>query len=236
MSTPVKPLSAKAYGHIPHLPGSRVGPGDHHCHKGQAAIATTKARDEYDSISVSVKLDGSCMSVARIHGAIVPLGRAGWEASTSAYEQHHMFSEWVMSNQSRFMDTLADGQRFVGEWLAQAHGTRYELIHDPFVVFDVMVGPNRIPVVEMRRLAEMADLPTPRVISEGSPFSLESAIEAIKIPSHGEMDPVEGAVWRVERKGQFDFICKWVRPDKIDGKYLPELTGSEPIWNWRPRE
>ena len=33
-----KPLGRKAYGSIPHLPGSRIGPGDHHCHEGQRRI------------------------------------------------------------------------------------------------------------------------------------------------------------------------------------------------------
>ena len=38
------------------------------------------------------------------------------------------------------------------------------------------------------------------------------------------LDPVEGAVWRCERQGAVDFLGKYVRPDKIDGKYLPELS------------
>jgi hypothetical protein len=29
-------------------------------------------------------------------------------------------------------------------------------------------------------------------------------------------------------------IAKFVRKDKVDGCYLPEMTGGEPIWNWRP--
>jgi hypothetical protein len=41
-------------------------------------------------------------------------------------------------------------------------------------------------------------------------------------------------VWWVERKGKFDFIAKWVRPDKQDGKYLSDITGHAEIWHWRP--
>jgi hypothetical protein len=55
--------------------------------------------------------------------------------------------------------------------------------------------------------------------------------------SHGCLEAPEGAVWRVERKGKFDFMAKWVDPTKVDGKYLPELHSSEyiePIWNWCP--
>src|SRR5438128_3435177 len=45
-----KPLGMKNYGHIAHLPGSRMGPGDHSCELGQARIATLKARDRHDHI------------------------------------------------------------------------------------------------------------------------------------------------------------------------------------------
>jgi len=32
------------------------------------------------------------------------------------------------------------------------------------------------------------------------------------------IDPIEGLVYRVERKGKVDFLAKWVRPDKV-GRY-----------------
>lgn len=48
------------------------------------------------------------------------------------------------------------------------------------------------------------------------------------------LGPVEGAVYRVERRGEVDFLAKWVRPDKQDGCYLPEVSGGEAVWNWRP--
>jgi hypothetical protein len=41
---------------------------------------------------------------------------------------------------------------------------------------------------------------------------------------------IEGVVYRVERKGVVDFLAKYVRPDKVDGKYL----SGDPIWHWRP--
>lgn len=46
-------------------------------------------------------------------------------------------------------------------------------------------------------------------------------------------DEPEGVVYRVERHGKVDFLCKWVRPDKVDGKYLPEISGKPPVWNWK---
>lgn len=228
---PIKPLGAKAYGSIPHLPGSRMGPGDHHCHEGQARIATEKARDRHDQIWVQEKLDGSCVAVANVDGKIVALGRAGYPANTSPYEQHKLFSDWVETEEDRFAALLQPGERAVGEWLAQAHGTRYELHHDPFVLFDLMVGKRRAPLLEV--IGRARDFTLPAGIADG-PTSVEDALAALgEFGHHGATDPVEGAVWRVERRDEVDFLVKWVRPDKVDGCLLPELTGSEPVWNWR---
>lgn len=120
---PDKPLGRKNYGSIPHLPRSRMGPGDHHCHGGQEEICCRKTRDRHDVVIVTEKLDGSNVGVARIGDDVVALGRAGYLASTSKYEQHHLFAAWVRENLERFRGALEPGQRMVGEWLAQAHGS-----------------------------------------------------------------------------------------------------------------
>jgi len=228
-----KPLGIKAYGHIPHLPGSRIGPGDHKCHEGQARICTLKSRDRHDVILVQEKLDGSLTAVARIDHTIVALGRAGYPAQSSPYEQHQLFADWVRQHETRFRCLLEPGERLIGEWLAQVHGTRYELQHEPWVVFDLMRGHNRLSFEELRsRIKDHCVLPN--TIHQG-PLSIEAAMNLLTVSGHGAVDPVEGAVWRVERRGVFDFLAKFVRPDKIDGLYLPEISGTKAVWNWRPR-
>ncbi len=44
--------------------------------------------------------------------------------------------------------------------------------------------------------------------------------------------PIEGVVYRLERKGKVGFLVRYVRPDKRDGIYLPELSGQAAVWNW----
>ena len=75
----------------------------------------------------------------------------------------------------------------------------------------------------------------PGPIHVGDPISIEEAF-SLHENLHGfnEDDGAEGIVYRVERKDEFDFMAKWVRPDKVDGKYLPEVSGGEAIWNWKP--
>lgn len=140
---------------------------------------------------------------------------------------------------------LNGGERVVGEWLAQAHGTRYVLRHAPFVPFDIMIGTKRATTEEVisrvNRLIEtdspsLENIVTPWKIHEGGPISVESALRILGSGLHGALDPVEGIVYRVERKGKVDFLTKFVRPDKIDGCYLPEKNGKKEIWNWIPEK
>lgn len=226
-----KPLGHKAYGSIPHLPGSRLGPGDHKVTEGQHRIACIKARDKHDLIIVQEKLDGSNCTVAKVNGEIIALGRAGYRACTSQYPIHLVFHEWVKENEPRFDDLLMEGERICGEFLAQAVGTKYDLKHEPFVPFDIMTGMRRLNYERFYRRIERLHFTAPRLISIGIPFSIEMAIDEIKTSGHGAIDPVEGAIWRVERKGEVDFLCKFVHHFKQDGKYFPEQTGGETIWN-----
>lgn len=230
-----KPLGTKAYGHIPHLPGSRMTPGDHHCTEGHRRICTEKKRDRHDMVWATEKVDGSNVAIARIDGVLYPLTRSGYVANTSPFVQHHHFFNWVFGHQNRWLEMLEDGERLCGEWLAQAHGTRYRLPHEPFVAFDIMRGQERALRCELNYRAYWFEVPLPRALNEDAmPVPVAKVLELISTSGHGAIDPVEGAVWRVERKGQVDFLAKWVRPDKKDGAYLPEVSGGEPVWNWLP--
>lgn len=227
----MKPLGQKAYGSIPHLPGSRLGIGDHHCHEGQAKIATEKARDKHDLIIVQEKLDGSNCAVAKVNGEILALGRAGYLASTSKYSVHHSFEKYVNENKERFSSLLNEGERICGEYLAQAVGTRYILTHEPFVPFDIMTGAKRLSHENFIKRIKPFQFTAPLLISIGQPFSIDLMMECIKVSGHGAIDPVEGAIWRVERNGEVDFLVKYVMHDKEDGKYFPERMNGQVTWN-----
>lgn len=228
-----KPLGGKAYGSIPHLPGSRRGPADKGLSEKQASICTVKTRDKHDVVYVEEKLDGSNVAVAKINGQIVPLTRSGYVAISSPYEQHRLFHDWVFVNFDKFDGLLEEGERVIGEWLAQAHGTRYDLQHEPFVAFDLMTGSTRLTRSKFWERMSSAKIVVPTLVFIGA-ISIKDAMYNLgNNGGHGAIDGVEGAVWRVERKGEVDFLGKYVKPNKIDGCFFPEKIGHT-VWNWRP--
>lgn len=227
-----KILGHKSYGSIPHMEGSRIGPGDHKCSDGQKRIATEKPRDKYDIIIIQEKLDGSNCAVAKIDNQLYPLGRKGYIANTSRFKMHHLFYNWVFKNYKRFNNLLMNGERIIGEWLVQAHGTRYNLPHEPYVVFDIMREPHiRLCYGEFIERIINYEFIFPRLISYHSSKSIEWVCKHLEPSGHGAIDPVEGAVWRVERENKVDFLVKYVRPDKIDGFYL-----DKEIYNNYPKK
>ena len=226
-----KPLGYKSYGSIPHLIGSRLGVGDHHAEKGQCRIATEKTRDKHDYVIVQEKLDGGNVGVAKLNGKIIAISRAGYLAESSPYKTHHAFAEYVRRNTKRFDELLNERERLCGEWLLTAVGTLYDLPHEPFVPFDLFMERERYNRTEFIARLAYSHFPVIRTLSIGEPLMIESAMEMIKTSGHGAKEDVEGAIWRVERKNKVDFLVKYVRNDKVDGKYL-----EENVINGMPKE
>lgn len=232
--SPAKPLGRKAYGSIPHLPGSRTGPADHSVNPGQAKICEHKLRSARDRVIVTEKLDGSNVAIARIGGEILALNRAGYLARTSPYPVHQSFAAWVDAwADEHGPEILHEGEVLHLEWLSLAHGTIYELEtpQTPFAVFDISLAGERLPFDRMLERADALYLPTAPLLSDGPPLAIPDMLALLgERGHHGAQEPAEGAVWRVERGGVFDFAAKYVRPEKVDGKYLPDISGGEPIW------
>jgi hypothetical protein len=230
MEKPIKPLGIKAYGSIPHLPGSRLGPADHKISAGQARIATEASR-KWDQVFVQEKLDGACVAVAKIDNKIIALSRSGYPAESSEYPVHLSFAKYVAYHRLRFDRLLRNGERVVGEWIDQAVGTLYHRHHEAFVPFDLMVHTARSPYHAFEKRVLQEGFTVPNLIHVGGPLSIEAAMEKLKVSGHGAIDPVEGAIWRVENAGQVDFLTKFVRHDKVDGKYFPINNGGKITYN-----
>lgn len=231
--TPKKelPLGKKTFAKIPHLPGSRTGSSDRMAPPELARRCLERAT-RGDVIVVQEKLDGSCVAVAKLNGAIVALGREGWRAAESNNPGRQMFARWVRSNEARFSTLLNEGEWLSGEWLALAHATRYQLRHEPFVAFDLFTSDGALSTQRLdARLA--GAVARPGLLHQGDAISIARIDEQLGVHGHhGALDAVEGAVWRVERQGLVLHRAKFVRPGKVDGAYLPENSGRDAVWNW----
>lgn len=232
---PSKPLGAKGYGSTPHLVGSRVGPSDSHVDPSLALIMTQKIRNRHDRVIVTEKLDGSCLTVANVSGWMLPVNRAGYLASDSPWPMQHVFADYVADRRRLFAAVLSDGERMAGEWMLQAHGTRY-LIEDPrdlFVAFSIIGPKGRIPHDEFASRVDAAGIRRAHVISDGPAMSQTAAVEALgEFGFHRALEQPEGAVWVLETRGEFNCIAKHVIPEKEDGKYLENLNGGDDVWNY----
>ena len=243
-----KPLGRKSYTSIPHLIGSNNGPADHTVDINQHKIATVKVRDKHDLVIVQEKLDGTNVGVAKVDNVCIPIGRAGYPAISSQYQMHKLFAKWVYDNYKRFYNLLVERERVCGEWLALAHGTKYKLIHEPFVPFDLMTDSKRVVFDEFSLRVKEFGFTIPHTIHYGESLSIEDALKIINVYGfHGAQEQVEGCVWRIERnalivkhnnrgprKRRVDFLCKYIIPNKEPGKYLPDRSGEGSIWNWYP--
>ena len=228
-----RPMGRKNYGSIGHLEGSKLGSGEHTINTGQQRILTEKTRDKHDTVFVTEKLDGTNVGVYKKDGEIYPVQRSGYAANTSPFKMHHWFYDWAMERKSMFLYALEDGERLCGEWMAQAHGTRYCNIIDPFVCFDLMREAERATQEELIDKAG-ENFRFPARYHKGEAFSLMDARKCMGVSLTGAIDNVEGVVYRVERKGKVDFLAKYVRPDHVTGCYLPNISGSGPVFNWVP--
>lgn len=218
----------KNYGSIPHLSTSKMyQQSDKRAELGQELILTKKARDWKDLIIVTEKIDGSNMGVIKKNGRLIVLVRSGYDANTSQFESQRLFYKFIYKNESMF-SWLPEGWRVVGEWCLQAHGTIYDISDEsPFIAFDIINPDNkRILYIDFIKTCSKFSIPMVPLLHIGQPISIGDAIVLMGKGHYGKPDRPEGVVYRVERDGRVEFLAKWVRSDKEDGKYL----GST-IWN-----
>lgn len=232
----MKPLGKKSYGSIPHLIGSKLGPGDHTIHQGQHDICTMKTRDKHDFIIVQEKYDGSNVGIANIDGEIIAVTRRGYLAETSPFEQHHWFAQWVANQKRRFLAVVKPGDRLCGEWLLQAHGVTYNIETEPFIAFDYFQNSERITASDLTNLLRPVGFTTPRILAVGwQPRLIGLMLRRLNTPMRYPVTAngkPEGLIYRVERNGRVDFLAKYVRNDFEPGIYLPEISGNDPVWNF----
>lgn len=219
----------KNYGSIPHLSTSKLTQqADKKITIGQEEILTKKARDWKDLIIVTEKLDGSNVGVIKKNGKLIPITRSGYSTYTSQYDQHKYFYDYILFDQIEKFNDLPEGYRICGEWMIQSHGTKYDITNEEwFVAFDMFDDQNnRITYINFLKFCLRHQIQTVPLLHIGQPIKIDNAIKLLGDGHYGKCEKPEGVVYRVEREGKVDFLAKWVRADKEDGKYMKDV-----IWN-----
>ena len=238
-----KVLPYKTYNRIGHFSKSRLGDGDHYIDQKTEDICLKQIVDPLTLIIVQEKLDGSNVCVLNTGDEIVALSRSGYRCDTSNLEQHRAFAQWVRFREERFTKLLPfEGNRVVGEWLLQAHGTKYNICdsEDLFVPFDwfMRIDDNQELRVNYHLFLNKV-LPlgfrTPHLFHVGGACSINRTEKMAKYYDFPiiNQDSIEGFIYRIEVNGEFKNIVKYVRPNKIDGKYFIDFP-DQPIWNFNP--
>jgi ATP-dependent RNA circularization protein (DNA/RNA ligase family) len=221
----------RLYPKIPHLPNSRTGLADKHIGDSAAKrlLETCLASEQ---IWVQEKLDGSCVIATRRNGELLALGRDGRLCANSSNPLRTAFATWLTQNAKRFF-WLKESERLILEWLAVAHGTRYNLPHEPIVALDFFEADGlRFSLADLQKKIALAELPMPRVLHIGEALELSQALILLgQFGHHGATDPAEGVIYRLEKENRLLLIAKYVRHGKQDGLYLADHTGLEEVWN-----
>lgn len=239
MDTRHKVLDYKTYNSIGHFATSRVGPKDHHIDSKTELLCTTAfPLHQKCYLYIEEKMDGSNVTVVRLNGQIYALGRSGYDCKDSNLEQHRMFYRWVEKNKEKFEKLLPnEHDRVVGEWMVQAHGTIYKDLPSFYMAFDLFYNKEQQSVrTRIKAVEDVGLYNVPLIYKGDTPISLEIA------STWPSMNPdAEGVVYRLEKVNknhphEFNkpwIIAKFVKQDKVDGKYIKAFSGEEikPIWN-----
>ena len=183
----MKPLGIKNYGSIPHLIGSRFGPADHHAEAGQVAICTEKQRDKHDCIIVQGKAGWwKCRELQKLTGKFC--NHQGWIfgwnitiQNTSRFQGMGRTRGWPFRLSSR------GGRARLWGMALTAVGTKYKLNHEPFVIFDIMTGKERLPYLYFADRVKSFGFEIPTLLHYGYPISINGVMERLgEFGHHGQ--------------------------------------------------
>lgn len=224
------PADAPLVEAIPHLPGSLMSAGEPTVTIGQANTLLLNRRDDRDVVMVFEGMDGFLVGVLRLGRDVIPLAANGTRAIDSSMDAHIWFHEWAMGSdrQRRFLSLLEDGQCAVGAWCVQAVSAWRSMVHDPFVLTDIIGHSHRRMAMEwVVTRAHPLNFCTPRMLHCGAPISTDLALlELDRDVLESSVGKAPGMIYRLERDCSVELVAQWVRPSRR----LLFLSGG-PVWN-----
>ena len=225
------------FGNIKHLTGSRLkDSGDTILEESLQPYFTEQLQFPMrDKLYVTEKVDGANVGVYKKDGKLHPIIRKGYDVRSSEREFLRRFADFVFDNAKRFDGLLGDDERVCGEWLIKTHSLRYELPHEPFVVFDIIRGvtkPYRQGFAKTIAQCIEYGFTTTHVIHEGGAVSVDKVLRLLGVGFHGCTTSPEGVVYRYERDGSFEMAAKFVSNLDVNGDFMDDENAFNTWKDW----
>lgn len=227
----------KNYGHIGHLPGSKmIDVEDHLLGKDSIEILINRRRNPRDIVIVTEKLDGMNCGVLKRKGSLYPMVRKGYDVRTNPYAWVREFATFVSDNANRFSNVLYENERLCGEWLLKTHTIQYDLHHEPFVAFDIINDKHQRENYErFTKRIEAFDFIRPGLVHIGEAIDPSFAMKLLGAGYHGAIEGPEGVVYRYERWDEKESVYKF----ECMGKFVANpivgndefFRGDDPVYN-----
>lgn len=228
------------FGHIQHLPGSKMINAEDKLLGQQEIDWLIKRRKDpaTDIVIVTEKLDGMNAGVLKQNGVLYPLMRMGYDVRTSNISWIRGFSKFVEDNQYRFYELLNEGERVCGEWLLKTHTLQYNLQHEPFVAFDLIDDNNdREPYFEFINRIHSFGFTSPGLVHIGESIPSDMAIQIMGGGYHHVTDGCpEDVVYKYESSGRFVCSGKFVSNPNVGNSELFNMNINSNKINYTSRK
>ncbi len=218
----------KGYGSIPHLSTSKLNEkADKKICLQQEEILTTEKIKKGEEIIVLEKVDGTNISIMKINNDLYGVVKSGYDVRTSNFEHIRKFQNFLDKNKQKYMKILKNGEKISGEWMIKTHSVLYNLPHEPFIAFDFQsLNKERFSYDELKEICDKYEIISTGLVHRGDSISAALAMDKLGNGFHGAINPPEGIVYRLERKGKVIFMAKHVR-EGINSQYM----NDESIYN-----
>jgi hypothetical protein len=239
----IKPLGGKVFPKVPHLSFSKLGSGDHFIDANHEK-ACTQELPKGCRLILQPKSDGACVAAFNDGKNIVALGRAGYLARESEHAHIREFAEYVKYRESDFREVLTPYSYLCSEWIWQRHSVKYKN-SDPLIVFDLFQWEktnsstsNKMGFEHIRQsylsqncILISAYFQTPHPIHFGERAINQKELDVLvrsynQNPQHGELEPVEGVIYRMEKPDKHWFCAKFVTSTFQPGRFI--IKGAKP--------
>lgn len=212
---PGKLTEGKNFGHIQHLPGSKMIDDQDKLLSAEACVKFIECkRKPTDNVIITEKIDGMNAGVVKKNGVLYPINRKGYDVRSmknGLEELGQTWAKWVDEHYNVLDLILEEGERLVFENAIMTHTLRYKFTGDPvFLLAKYTVDNKKVSHAELMDIASKYNLRMPPVLCKGIAVDPRIVIKQYPKGLVGSKDGIEGVVYNYEVNGVHESCAKFV--------------------------